>query len=289
MKKILSTLLSTFLIFPVFSQNSLLWEIESEDGQKSYLFGTYHLVGSEYLDSHPKVEKAYSAASTVVVETMIDSTKLLQVTMAGMMPDNSLRNLADSTDYAFLKEKVEEELGMDIALFDKMKPMTVAIMYSVSMAQDVTTEKFNFAGQPIDLFFAHDGKKQGKEVLQLETMMEQADILYNSSTVEEQMNILIEMIREEDGDSEVATAEELLEAYQQEDLARLQKMSDDMGSNYGDMSVLVDDRNNKWIGKLKPVLDKGDAFIAVGALHLPGKEGLLKLLEKEGYKLRAIE
>ncbi len=38
-----------------------------------------------------------------------------------------------------------------------------------------------------------------------------------------------------------------------------------------------------------PHLDKGGAFIAVGALHLPGKTGLVSLLREAGYTLTAIE
>jgi uncharacterized protein YbaP (TraB family) len=38
-----------------------------------------------------------------------------------------------------------------------------------------------------------------------------------------------------------------------------------------------------------PLLRQGSAFIAVGAAHLPGKEGLLRLLEEEGYRIEMIE
>ena len=38
-----------------------------------------------------------------------------------------------------------------------------------------------------------------------------------------------------------------------------------------------------------PLLKKGGAFIAIGAAHLPGKEGLLSLFETEGYRVDVLE
>ena len=67
------------------------------------------------------------------------------------------------------------------------------------------------------------------------------------------------------------------------------ELSEEAADQYGDMAVVLDNRNNKWIAKLAPVLNQGNAFIAVGALHLPGKEGLISLLSAEGYKLTPVK
>lgn len=39
----------------------------------------------------------------------------------------------------------------------------------------------------------------------------------------------------------------------------------------------------------EPLLTQGGAFIAVGALHLPGKQGLVALLRQAGYAVTAVE
>jgi uncharacterized protein YbaP (TraB family) len=39
---------------------------------------------------------------------------------------------------------------------------------------------------------------------------------------------------------------------------------------------------------MQPHLKGGKAFVAVGALHLPGEKGLLNLLEQQGYTVRVV-
>ena len=47
-------------------------------------------------------------------------------------------------------------------------------------------------------------------------------------------------------------------------------------------------RNKKWIPVIKENVQKSSCLIAVGALHLPGEEGLVQLLREEGYTLKPM-
>lgn len=269
-------------VFPATAQkSSLLWKIENpETKATSYIFGTYHLIGSGYLDENAPVKKAYEGSETVVVETILDSSAMMMVAMKAMMLDNSLKSLVDSVDYFLLMQEIEPLIGMPIAQFDNVKPIMLSTMYSVAKAQEATPEDFNFDGTPIDLYFAENGKEKGKKVVPLETAMEQAEILFDSQTVEEQAAALVENVKAEVEDD---LSGEVLDAYQKQDLDKLWKLSQDWDESMGEMTLLLDDRNKKWIPKLKPLLDEGNVFIAVGALHLPGEMGVLELLRKEGY------
>jgi hypothetical protein len=40
--------------------------------------------------------------------------------------------------------------------------------------------------------------------------------------------------------------------------------------------------------KARPFLDQGSVFIAVGAMHLPGKEGLVEVLRQHGYRVEPV-
>lgn len=273
-----------FAVLPAKAQkSSLLWKIENPETKAvSYIFGTYHLIGSAYLDENSPVKKAYEESETVVIETVLDSSAMMMVAMKAMMLDNSLQSLVDSADYVLLKQEVEPIIGMPISQFDNVKPIMLSTMYSVAKAQKVTPADFNFDGTPIDLYFAEDGKEKGKKVVPLETAMEQAEILFDSQTVEEQAAALVENVKAEVEDDLSA---EILDAYQKQDLDKLWELSQDWDESMGEMTLLLDDRNKKWIPKLKPLLDEGKVFIAVGALHLPGKMGVLELLKAEGYEV----
>jgi uncharacterized protein YbaP (TraB family) len=50
--------------------------------------------------------------------------------------------------------------------------------------------------------------------------------------------------------------------------------------------LMVHDRNLAWMPALRKALDAGDAVVAVGAAHLPGRDGLIELLQKDGYQIR---
>ena len=211
-------------------ENSLLWKISSPDGKtQSYLFGTYHIIGSDYLKEHLKA---------------------------------------------------------DLAQLDQFKPVFISIMYSLALAQKYTPEKLNYGGQAIDQYFAHQGKKSGKKVYSLESSAEQAEILFNSKSLEEQIEDLVEMAK--DKEAVVKMTKSVIQSYLDEDLKTMYEEAKNLEEASGDLDVLLDDRNLRWIEILKPILSEGNAFIAVGALHLPGEKGLIELLQKEGYILSPV-
>ncbi|MGH8120685.1 MAG: TraB/GumN family protein, partial [Gammaproteobacteria bacterium] len=51
---------------------------------------------------------------------------------------------------------------------------------------------------------------------------------------------------------------------------------------------LLTDRNRVMVERMQPILDAGNAFIAIGAMHLPGADGVLSLLAREGYRISAV-
>ena len=61
------------------------------------------------------------------------------------------------------------------------------------------------------------------------------------------------------------------------------------GEAYGDFEeIMVNARNKVMAERGEKILAKGNAFIAVGALHLPGDKGLVELLRQSGYALTPV-
>ncbi|HEB66732.1 MAG TPA: TraB/GumN family protein, partial [Gammaproteobacteria bacterium] len=88
--------------------------------------------------------------------------------------------------------------------------------------------------------------------------------------------------------------EKLTRAWLQRDLTALERISAEaMAGEDPDMVAAFDRevvirRNHRMVTRMQPKLAEGAAFIAVGALHLPGKAGILNLLRQQGYRVTAV-
>jgi uncharacterized protein YbaP (TraB family) len=118
-------------------------------------------------------------------------------------------------------------------------------------------------------------------------MDQQFDMLYNHSTVEEQAKQLVEMIKQDDAMASVSV--EMFTLYLQKDINALAvKMESLPQDATGGLDHLLKDRNVNWVQVLPELMKSGSQFIAVGAGHLPGSDGLIVLLRKEGYKVTPV-
>lgn len=264
------------------SAQSLLWKVSGNGlHEPSYLFGTYHVLKDSYLSGSPKVKAAYEGAKGVVVETTIDSSAMLVMGMRGIMLNNSLNRLLSEADYKLVADEFRATTGYDLMMFNQMKPVVTATMMSMAQLEKDSDTLQTFTGLPIDLFFASDGRKRHKTVTSLETMEEQMTYLFDHDPVEKQAEQLVAMVREKNGFQKASKA--VTQLYMKQDLNGMWELSQKMSEQYGDMTHLLDDRNRNWMKKLPTLMAARPTFVAVGALHLPGPNGLITLLRKEGY------
>ena len=269
------------------SAQSLLWEISGNGlKQPSYLFGTYHILKDSYLNQSPRVKTAFTQAEGVVVETVIDSSAMLQLAMRAMMLDKSLPKLLSEADYKRVADEFKRATGYDMMLFNQMKPIVTATMLGLAYTESENDTLRTFTGQPLDLHFASEGKRSGKVVTALETMEQQMGFLYDHDPVEKQAADLVMMIRQKD--DMLISGKQITELYLRGDLAGMWKLSQTYEQKFGDMAYLVKDRNQNWMKQLPAKLALRPTFIAVGALHLPGPDGLLELLKKAGYAVKPL-
>ena len=90
------------------------------------------------------------------------------------------------------------------------------------------------------------------------------------------------------------THEQMVNAYLQNNLVELQKITDEQLSAVGDeagdyfIESGIHARNRRMAESLLPQLEHNTVFVAVGALHLPGEEGLLSLLRRQGFELKPL-
>lgn len=266
--------------------NSIFWEVKAPNGAVSHLLGTYHLMGGSYLNEINRAPEAFAQSRAIVLEMLLDSAALGQASLMTIMPGKSIKKMTDSLDYLLLKEKLEPIFGMDLISLDMLKPMVLSTQYAVVLAQNCTPEEARFPGAPLDLHLATEAQKQQKEVIGLETMAEQMAILFDSQSPEEQLEDLLSMVKDSVNAKENTKA--IIRSYLNGDLDAMFAVSQEFEESMGDMDALLKDRNLKWMPQLEAELQKGALFVAVGALHLPGEYGLIKLLQDKGYRFTAL-
>ncbi len=264
----------------------LLYEVSGNGLKKpSYLFGTFHLLNSDFLKEMPKVGECFDKAKGLVVELDLKPTDVLLVQKAMMMEDKKLSDLFTKDELAILDAKLTDAMGFGIALFDNMKPAAIITMLAAAMPKEVKDKIEKYKGTAMDMYFMDLAREKKKPVLGLETLQEQVDILMGKPIDEQVVDVrkYIDKIDEAD-----TVTNKLVDLYFAQDLAGLWVLSNNNKEYVGDMKRLLDDRNNNWMKKLPALMKDKSQFIAVGALHLAGPVGLVYQLRKAGYTVKPL-
>ena len=284
MKKQILLFFSVLLSGAAWTQNtnSLLWEISGNGLQSpTYLFGTYHLITSTFLDSFPVIREKFEQTKGMTGELVMDSGMTSKVMEYALMKDSSLDQLLSPAEYTLVSDFLKETAGMPLTAFNKVKPVLVSTLL---MAKLLPAQG---EGTAMDLWFQDLAKKEGKPVYGLESADEQARLLFNSIPLKRQAQQLVESVKDKD-----KTRKELLRlnaCYRAQDMDCLAKsMSDGEGFSAAEMKDLLESRNLRWLEKLPAMMEHQPLFIAVGAGHLTGDTGLLNLLRKKGYAVKAV-
>ncbi|MDH4090830.1 MAG: TraB/GumN family protein [Cyclobacteriaceae bacterium] len=283
---VFTMLVGAFILSEGFAQkstleNSVFWEI-SGNGlmQPSYLFGTFHLVGSHYVDSLTNVSEKFSTSTHVVGELLLDSTITMKAMAAAQMQETTLDRLLDSVQFLQTAIWLKELSGHDLKMFNTFNPLTIQIILMTMLQQqyfplDQTKEL------PMDLYFQQRAKKEGKNLTGLETFEVQVNAMYHQFSLPRQAEMLTAFVLGKE-----TVKKEFLSMnkyYREGNLTKLEELLSTQAYSKSEIEVMLDDRNKKWMEKLPGIIREQETFIAVGALHLPGENGLIGLLRSAGY------
>jgi len=260
--------------------NSLLYKIEGNGIQPSYLYGTIHILPQKDFNLKDKVKTAFELSELVVLELDMDDPGM-QVEMmqnAMMEGDATLDQLLDKEHYAKLDAALKESLGMGVAPFNKMKPFMVS---SMLLMKYVGEQPASFEGTFVQMATATE-----KEILGLETVTEQLDI-FDKIPYQDQADDIVEMLDDPEGMEDMYA--DMVEVYKKEDINEMYEMMD--AYFQGDETAvdnMLHNRNKNWIPKIGEFAKKQSTFFGVGAGHLGGELGVVALLRKAGYTVTPI-
>jgi uncharacterized protein YbaP (TraB family) len=273
---------------------SLLWRISGNGlEQPSYLFGTHHLVPVSFLDSVSGVKDAFENTAQTVGELDMSDMAQMQMQIMGesTMPAGvAYDSLLSPEEVALLDSTLARLMGVGLGQLGTLKPALLSNLISVTLYQKYYPSLSS--GTSLDQYFQEEALKRARPVIGLETTEDQIEVLLNSQTLERQAELLICMVKHPELLKE--QMDELQAAYHAQDIQALlelyeKEMPDDpCPGTEEEKNRLNKGRNEKWLKKLPQIMAEKPSFIAVGCLHLPGEEGLIKGLREMGYTVEAV-
>lgn len=266
-------------------EDALLWKIEGT-GQPSpsYLFGTIHLIGaSDFF--YPEgllsaVDDVERITFEIDINDMMDMSKQLSLMQKAFMRDNlTLKDLLTTEDYQMVKAHFDK-IGIPLFFLERMQPMFLSV-FGYGEVKPGALESGEMLSYEFELNKL--AKQQGKSTAGLETVEYQLSAI-DSIPYEEQAQILVETIRESDkGADQLAL---MIDMYTNQ---RIDDMYTEVGTDSGNSAdfekILLTNRNKNWIPVMSDMMKEGPTLFAVGAGHLGGPNGVIRLLRQKGYKL----
>ncbi|WP_342086557.1 TraB/GumN family protein [Dyadobacter sp. OTU695] len=264
------------------AENSLLWEISGRGLAKpSYLFGTIHLICPTDFSLSDSLKSTLSRTRQVALEMDMDDPGM----MAGMMKamnmtaDNELKKLVTSQEYERLDRFFKDSVHVGLAMFERAKPFV--------LMGPLFNTVLDCQPQSYEMALVELAGKQKSEVIGIETLEEQMAI-FDTIPYKDQAKMLLNLI-----DSLPSARKEfkaLIELYKAQNINELYGMT--LKSEFGmegNEELMLFARNRKWIPRIRRIASAKPTFFAVGAAHLGGEKGVIALLRKEGFQVKAVK
>ncbi|MGR3810559.1 TraB/GumN family protein [Jiulongibacter sp. NS-SX5] len=283
MKKIVYAFIALFTAFTSLGQqsNTFLYKIEGNGLEKpSYLFGTIHLMCQSDFQISEALKSAGEQTEQLVLELDMDDPQMMMKMQQNMMMTGgeTLDNFISEEDYQTVADYFKTNVGIPLDAVKQVKPfMTMSMLYPSLLGCPLKTYE-----QELTVL----AQGESKEVIGLETVAEQLGFI-DAISLEEQAEILVKSVKEIDDAK--AEFDRMIKSYLSEDLEELETIMEESKFSFENLEEkLLTNRNQNWVAAIPKIIAEQSSLIAVGAGHLLGEKGLLKLLKAEGYEITPV-
>lgn len=260
----------------------LLWKVENaQKTAPNYVFGTVHSDDPRVAQPPAPVSAALRDARIFIMEMLFNEANIGAMAQAMFASDGrALKSRLTPGEYAiavraFAQRGIPEQVVPNIAPW--------AAMATLSMPPSQ-------GGMPLDLVLYSNAVSAGKPAQGIETAAEQLAIF---TTMSEADQVALLKLTLRNFPRQTQMYDELFRTYTQRDLAGVMKVSERHGPKDPAlmkrvMTSMIDMRNLRMVERVQDELRTGGAFVAVGAMHLPGENGMLNLLKRRGYEVSVV-
>ena len=264
-------------------ESSLLWEITGKKVKSpSYLMGTMHLIPKDKFYFPDDLREKVSKTKLLVMEIGGLEEQMKAASLI-MLSEGNLFDHFSQAQKDTLFQYLKEELSMDSSAvkqqFGRVKPF--------ALLQLMTRSAFGDSPESYELTLQGIAMQNNIPIKGLETIEDQMAVFDNMG-MEEQVEMVMSSIRNSENSADEMN--ELIGIYLSQDIEALYALLNKEGNSLEKHEgALLTDRNVQWIPTIKKLIKKQPTFIAVGAAHLGGPNGVVELLRKEGYTVTPIK
>ena len=269
-------------------ENALLWKIEKEGNiGTSYLLGTNNLVNNDFLDKLKGFKKAFKNADVLLSEVLMGQSAIQNITKDAIMPHLTIDSLIKGDDYIDVAAYFQFKTGMNLQQFNRVKPIAIyLILNSIENTEAGINVGSSGTSMPMNNYLQNKAKETEKMFVALESIQMQIDMLYEQFTLERQAEMLINMVKNKEMNQ--THNKQMVECYKKQNLNCLYDLMLKSEFTEVENGQMLAERSKSWLPQLMKIIDGRSTFVAVGALHLTGENGLINLLKEQGYKLTPI-
>ena len=264
-----------------------LWAVSDSD-TTIYLFGTIHLLPDNYQWRTAKLEQAVGSSQQLMVETIVDTKnpqKLMQA-MATLAFAPGLPPLAErvpAEKRAALTEAIRKS-GFPPQAFDRMKTWAAAFILLGNQFRDMGLK----GEDGVEIVLRNEFTSEGKPIGELETNLEQ--LSFFDRLPEDAQRQLLEGAIDQSAEAK-AEFDQMLSSWAKGDVKGIARsFNHDLAGSPALEQALLKTRNANWSKWIEQrMAQPGAIMIAVGAGHLAGKDSVIDLLKRDGYRVKRLQ
>ncbi len=260
------------------TEKGLFWKLESPTGKTSYLFGTMHTDDNRVSELTPKMLDAMKSVDTFVMEA-----EPTQDPSIFLMKDADLTTILTQAEFDQVRELADFHV-MHFGAAMQMKPWLLAVIF------DLPKPQTEFAQDNLLMTKSEDF---GKQIKGLESSQEHFSIM-DKFTLDEQM-VMLRAVLKRTPEQKEADFERLMSAYLNGDSDKISALDEQITGGILPKELwakmrksLLDDRNIVMAQRAISTANEKPIFMAVGASHLAGDNGLIAAFKKAGFKLSVM-
>jgi uncharacterized protein YbaP (TraB family) len=270
------------------SAHPALWEVSDHDST-IYLFGTIHLLPDDFQWRTPKFDEAVQSSQQLIVETIVDQkdpSKIMSAMASLAFNTPNLPPLIDrvpAAKRAALAAAIKKS-GFPPNGFDRMETWAAAFILLGNQYRDMKLK----GDEGVEAVLRDTFTSENKPIGELETNLEQFGFF--DRLPEKAQDALLEGALD---DSKSAEGEfsGMLKAWSKGDVQGIANTFDrDLSGSPELAQALIHQRNANWSKWIEQRMQQpGSVMIAVGAGHLAGKDSVIAMLQRDGYRVRRVQ